>query len=463
MNEDRRSRIAGRKTSGRRPGAPGSGTQENRRSGGRGTGDGDGTPRTGPSPARLNEAASALIRVLTFEHPADAVLSRYFRERPQLGQQDRAFVAEAVFGVLRRKFWLDHLAPQANVRQLLLLWLARVAGYSSRELGSLCSAEETQWLNRTRAQGPLPLSAEADLPPWVIERLLPDYSEDFVRSLGRALQEPAPLDLRVNSLCASREEVLAKLRSNDIISEPTPLSPLGLRLRDKPALNRNPLFAAGKFEVQDEGSQLAALAAEAGPGLQVADVCAGGGGKTLALAAAIGGKGQIYAYDIDGRRLAPLHERLARAGVRNAQIRTPRRDGGELADLAGRMDIAFVDAPCTGSGTWRRAPDSKWRLRPAALERRRAEQQDALSRAAALVKPGGRIVYVTCSILPDENDDAVAAFLARDAAFVPAPERRRPGGLAGAPDAAIETAYGLQMTPRLTGCDGFYVAVLVRR
>jgi 16S rRNA (cytosine967-C5)-methyltransferase len=207
--------------------------------------------------------------------------------------------------------------------------------------------------------------------------------------------------------------------------------------------------------VQDEGSQLAALACAAAPGMQVADVCAGGGGKTLALAAAMENKGQIFAYDIDGRRLAPLKERLDRAGVRNAQIRTPMRTKDALADLRDRMDVVLVDAPCTGSGTWRRSPDSKWRLRPNALAKRLVEQREALAMAAPLVKAGGRLVYVTCSVLPEENEDQMAVFLGSHSDFAAV------GFELGAP--AYERALGRQMTPLRTGCDGFYIAVLERR
>jgi 16S rRNA (cytosine967-C5)-methyltransferase len=210
----------------------------------------------------------------------------------------------------------------------------------------------------------------------------------------------------------------------------------------------------GWFEVQDEGSQLAATLCGAAPGMQLADVCAGGGGKTLALAAAMENKGQIYAFDVDGRRLAPLKERADRAGAHNIQIRAPLRSRDALADLRGKMDVVLVDAPCSGSGTWRRAPDTKWRLRENALAMRLREQQEALALAAPLVKPGGRLVYVTCSVLPEENEDAIAAFLTANPNYAPAqhdgadhiPARRR--------------GAALQFTPLQTGCDGFFVAAL---
>jgi 16S rRNA (cytosine967-C5)-methyltransferase len=278
---------------------------------------------------------------------------------------------------------------------------------------------------------------------------------------GAALAAPAPLDLRANTLKTERDKLIAALGESPKLNEPpspTPHAPGGVRIpwaqgRTFPWATEQS-FVKGWFEVQDEGSQLAALLSGAEPGMQVADVCAGGGGKTLALAALMQNKGQIFAHDVDGRRLAPLKERLDRAGLRNVQIRTPMRTKDALADLRERMDVVFVDAPCTGSGTWRRSPDSKWRLRPNALAKRRGEQQQALALAAPLVKPGGRLIYVTCSVLPEENEDAVGAFLASYAGFAPvelaltAPYHAR--------------AIGAQMTPLKTLCDGFYVATLQR-
>ena len=416
--------------------------------------------RPGLSVPRLNEAASALIRVLTFDYPADAVLSRYFRERPQLGQQDRAFIAEAVFGVLRRKFWLDHLAPQANVRQLLLLWLARIAGHSSRELGTLCSSEELQWLNSTRAQGPLSLTAEADLPPWVIEQLLPEHGEDFVRALGRALQEPAPLDLRVNTLNASREEVLAKLRSNDIIAEPTPLSPLGLRLRDKPALNRNPLFAAGKFEVQDEGSQLLGYLLAPRRGELVVDFCAGAGGKTLMLGAMMNSQGRLYALDVSEKRLANLKPRLKRSGLSNVHpLVIAHENDAKVKRLAGKIDRVLVDAPCSGLGTLRRNPDLKFRQSPQSVAELTVKQAAILASAARLVKPGGRLVYATCSLLAVENRSIVEAFLAAQPQFA----ALNCGELLQRQGIAVGDMPQLQLWPQIHHTDGFFAAAFERR
>ncbi len=253
--------------------------------------------------------------------------------------------------------------------------------------------------------------------------------------------------------------------------EPTPLSPDGLRFSvgedgRGPSLQTEKAFIDGLFEVQDEGSQLAAQLSAAQPGETAIDLCAGAGGKTLALSALMQNRGQIFATDLDSRRLAPIWDRLKRSGARNVQVRAPKLRGQDaVADLAGSADLVFVDAPCTGSGTWRRNPDAKWRLRPGALEERRKEQAAVLDAAATLAKPGGRIVYVTCSVLPDENDAAVEGFLARQAGFasVSPAELAKAAGLDALATHVSAGGLGLQLTPLRTQTDGFYVAMLRRR
>jgi 16S rRNA (cytosine967-C5)-methyltransferase len=274
--------------------------------------------------------------------------------------------------------------------------------------------------------------------------------------------------MRVNTLKLERDEVLPMVAH--LHAEPTRWSPIGLRIRlsaeaKSPAIHAEPCFRKGAVEIQDEGSQLAALFAGAKPGEQVVDLAAGAGGKTLALAAVMENRGQIYATDIDKRQLAPIHERIARAGARNIQVRTPRGEADVLADLAGRIDLVLIDAPCTGTGAWRRNPDAKWRVRPGALVERVKWQEALLDRAAALLKAGGRIAYVTCSVLQEENGDQVRAFLSRHPDFTIVPPREI--AFAGLGErailflhAALVTEEGLLMTPRATDTDGFYVAVM---
>jgi len=285
-----------------------------------------------------------------------------------------------------------------------------------------------------------------------------------------AMASRAPLDLRVNTLKAKREKVLASLAH--LRAKPTQWAPIGLRIElsadaRNPGIHAEEDFIKGAVEVQDEGSQLAALLSAARPGEQVIDLCAGAGGKTLALAAMMQGKGRLIATDHDKRQLAPIYERLSRAGVHNADVRTPKGEGDPLADIKASADLVLIDAPCTGTGTWRRNPDAKWRMRPGALEVRLKDQIAVLDRAAALVKPGGRIAYITCSVLPPENGEQVRGFIARHPEFSVVPPDETAGVLwERAEDfaqAALPSPEGWLMTPRRTGTDGFFVSVLRKR
>jgi len=414
--------------------------------------------RSGPSHSRLDEATSALTRVLTFDYPADAVLSRYFRDREALGQQDRAFVAESVFGVLRRKLLLDYIAPDATPRQLLLLWLSRIAGYSGRELGALCSSDETQWLNNTRAQGTLPLAVEADLPQWVLDRL-PEHDKTFVRALGRSLQESAPLDLRVNTLRANRDEVLARLNAEGIAAAPTPLSPIGIRLQGKPALGRHQLFTSGMVEVQDEGSQLLGYLLAPRRTDLVVDFCAGAGGKTLMLGALMNSQGRLYAFDVSEKRLSKLKPRLKRSGLSNLHpLVIAHENDTKVKRLAGKIDRVLVDAPCSGMGTLRRNPDLKFRQSPEGVAELVAKQTAILNAAARLVKPGGRLVYATCSLLTEENQQIVAAFLAAHPQFT----ALNCGELLQKQGITLECGTEMQLWPHIHRTDGFFAVALER-
>ncbi len=295
---------------------------------------------------QFNAALDALRAVLAFRYPADSVLSHYFREHRQLGQQDRAFVAESVFGLLRRKLLLDHLSEGANLRASLLLWLARFSGRSTRELAPLLKPGEAEWLAEKKAASidALPLTLRADLPGWIVERLQPRWSDDEIYALGRALQQPAPLDLRVNTLRSDRDAVLQALERDGLKAEATPYSPIGIRLHGRPALNRHPLFLDGSIEVQDEGSQLLGFLLAPRRHELVADFCAGAGGKALMLGAMMNSQGRLYAFDVSAARLARLKPRLARSGLSNLHPHAIRDEHDTKVKR-----LAFPDAPAPGA------------------------------------------------------------------------------------------------------------------
>ncbi len=418
------------------------------------------SPARMPNALRLADAATALSRVLTFTYPADAVLSRYFRERHALGPQDRAFVAEAVFGVLRRKELFDHVAPQATPRQLVLLWLARIAGFSSRELTPLCKADEIQWLNATRAQPTdMPLSVEADLPQWIVERLQTQHDDDFIRRLGRALQDPAPLDLRVNTLRGDRDQALTQLNASGFEAGPTPYSPIGIRVKGKPSINRHPLFTCGAIEVQDEGSQLLGYLLAPRRTDLVVDFCAGAGSKTLMLGALMHSQGRLYAFDVSQKRLDKLKPRLKRSGLSNLHpLVIAHENDTKVKRLAGKIDRVLVDAPCSGLGTLRRNPDLKYRQSPQAVTELTAKQTAILKSAARLVKPGGRLVYATCSLLAEENEDIIGAFLDAHPGF----RALDCGELLSRHEINLGSAEQFQLWTHLHNTDGFFAAAMER-
>lgn len=420
--------------------------------------------------ARQQAAIEILTSLETQRQPAADAVKAWMLTHRFAGSKDRAEIGDLVFGALRWKqssAWrMGEDTPRAWVWGALRWGFGQSAEWIEQSLvddphapSAMTDAERAALNGDNIADAPA--HVRGDFPEWLSESLLRAFGDNAADE-GAALAAPAPLDLRANTLKTDREKLVAALGESPKLKEPpepTPHAPDGVRIpwsqgRTFPWATEQS-FVKGWFEIQDEGSQIAARVSGAQPGMQVADVCAGGGGKTLALAALMQNKGQIFAHDIDGRRLAPLRERIDRAGVRNVQIRAPQRTKDVLADLRDRMDVVFVDAPCTGSGTWRRSPDSKWRLRPNALAKRLEEQQQALALAAPLVMPGGRLVYVTCSVLPEENEDAVATFLGSYSDFAPVGLE-----LAGLP--AYERQIGVQMTPLKTGCDGFYVAVLQR-
>ncbi|MFN5122268.1 MAG: RsmB/NOP family class I SAM-dependent RNA methyltransferase, partial [Bradyrhizobium sp.] len=324
--------------------------------------------------------------------------------------------------------------------------------------------EEAALASRTLSDAPAHVAG--DYPDWLDPHLAKVFGDDRVAE-ATAMASRAPLDLRVNTLKGKREKVLPRL--SHLGARETPWSPLGLRIElgadaRNPGIHAEEDFIKGAIEVQDEGSQLAALFAAAKPGEQVIDLCAGAGGKTLAIAAQMQGKGRLIATDSDKRQLAPIHERLSRAGVHNCDVRTPRGEEEVLSDIKASADLVLIDAPCTGTGTWRRNPDAKWRMRPGALEVRLKDQAEVLERAVPLVKAGGRIAYITCSVLAEENGEQVKAFIARHPEFSVQPPEQTASVLWDKAEvfteAALLSAEGLLMTPRRTGTDGFFVAVL---
>ncbi|MBK3399426.1 MULTISPECIES: RsmB/NOP family class I SAM-dependent RNA methyltransferase [Methylobacterium] len=426
--------------------------------------------------ARLSAAIEVLADIAERRRPVADALKDWGLAHRFAGSGDRATIATLVYDALRRRASAAWIMGEDSSRAVLIGSLRLQRGLAAQTIAELFTgerfapaplteAERTRLETGTLADAPVHVAG--DVPEWIVPSLASAFGDDLLPEL-RSLARRAPLDIRVNTLKASRDatrEALAHLNP-----EPTPLAPDGLRVPlgedgRGPALHVEPEFLDGWFEIQDEGSQLAARLSGAKPGMTVVDLCAGGGGKTLALAALMGNEGRLVATDGDPRRLAPIHERLRRAGAR-AEVRTPRggpgrRDAGRpdvMADLDGSADLVLVDAPCTGAGTWRRNPDAKWRLRPGSLATRVAEQEAVLDRAARLTRPGGRIVYVTCSLLPQENDAAVAGLAARrdDLAL-------RPLDLpASVAERVRRTAHGIQMSPERTGTDGFYVALIER-
>jgi 16S rRNA (cytosine967-C5)-methyltransferase len=412
--------------------------------------------------SQLEAATEALQQVLKFERPADAVLHDFVHAHRALGSRDRAFVAEAVYGVLRRKRTVDTLAPGGSPRRMLLAWLARLGGVSIRELAGAASQDEQAWLTRMKAHplDKLPPAVRAELPDWVFERLRARYPEPEIAALARALNEPAPLDLRVNTLVAEREAVRQGLAIDAVVAEPTPYSPVGLRVRGRPSVNRHPLFLAGAVEVQDEGSQLLGYLLAPRRHDLVVDFCAGSGGKSLMLGALMHSHGRIYAFDTSAARLARLKPRLKRSGLSNLYPQPIRSENDiRVKRLAGKIDRVLVDAPCTGLGTLRRNPDLKWRQSPHSVGELTLKQAAILRAAANLVKPGGRLVYATCSLLGEENEDIVAAFLAERDDFGPLNCRE----LLAQQGIALETGEYLRLLPHLHGTDGFFAAALQRK
>lgn len=426
--------------------------------------------------ARIAAAIEVLADIAAQRRPAAEALKDWGRAHRFAGSGDRSEVANLVYDALRVRASAALLMGAETPRAIMIGMLRRLRGLDGPAIAALfgadryaapaLDADEAARLDGATLEG-APAHVIGDYPDW----LEPYFERAFGASRAgeiAALAARAPLDLRVNLLKAIRPQILEAIGHH--APEPTPLSPLGIRIAPRengrvPYVQAEPAFLKGAIEVQDEGSQLVALLAGARAGQQVLDLCAGAGGKTLALAAAMNNTGQIFATDNDARRLKNIHERLERASARNVQVRTPTGRAPKIEGLAGRMDLVLVDAPCTGTGTWRRNPDAKWRMRPGALEQRQREQGEVLDLAAPCVKPGGRLVYVTCSLLDEENGAQVSAFLTRHKGFavLPPAEVAADAGLTVLADHQDVSGQGLLLTPARTGTDGFFIAVLQRR
>lgn len=430
--------------------------------------------------ARVAAAIEVLTDVATRHRPASEALKDWGRAHRFAGSGDRAAIGNLVFDVLRRRASLAWRMGSDAPRALVLagwhhLWgepieaLASTVASDAHGPGALTDDERTALVDGSLDGAPD--WVRADLPEWLAPRLSASLAMGLVEE-GEALARRAPVDLRVNTLKAKREKVLARLSRFQAVA--TPWSPVGVRVpvgertARAPHVEGETEYARGWFEVQDEGSQVAALLAGARPGDQVVDLCAGAGGKTLALAAEMDNRGQVYAYDADARRFGDIVARIDRSGARNIQLRSP-KTAEPLADLKDRADLVLIDAPCTGSGTWRRRPDAKWRLSDEQLAQRINEQDGVLADGARLVRPGGRLVYVTCSILPEENEARVANFLAREPDFALAdPAESWLAAFADVVPERFVTTVGdagraIRLTPASAGTDGFFVAVMTRR
>ena len=415
--------------------------------------------------ALLELATELLHRVLQFQQPADNVVSDFFRQQRALGMRERHTLAETTYAVLRQRLLFQHLAQSGKgeiERRLAILAWQGNEGF----LRAALNEAEQQWLVQVSAvdRNALPEKLRHNLPQWLAERLMPAMGDDFW-PLVESLKVGAPLDLRVNTFKAKRDDVQAAFKAEGIDAVPTPYSPWGLRIDGKPALHKLDVFMRGDVEVQDEGSQLLALMTDAKRGEMVVDFCAGAGGKTLALGASMRNTGRLYAFDTSGHRLAALKPRLARSGLSNVypvQIAHERDD--RIKRLAGKIDRVLVDAPCSGLGTLRRNPDMKWRQTPASVQELCAKQALILASAARLLKPGGRLVYATCSLLEEENETIARQFTeAENNAFKPL------AAVEVLAQARVENAESLvredflRLWPHRHGTDGFFAAVWERR
>jgi 16S rRNA (cytosine967-C5)-methyltransferase len=415
----------------------------------------------------IRQAAMLLTNLLDFNSPADAKLSEFFRNNRELGTKERAFVAESVYGVLRRLRYLSAVTASEegdtdDARKLILAWLLRIEGKSIRELDNVLSEQQKEWAVTIKAKSTedFPLAVQADVRDWLWDKLVAQYGEAEALKICRSMFEQASLDLRVNTIKDNRDEVLKRMiaenTNNENTIETTPYSPIGIRMPARLGINKHVLFTEGKIEVQDEGSQLLTYLVAPKRGQMIADFCAGAGGKTLAVGALMKNTGRLYAFDVSEKRLNNLGQRLKRSGLSNlhAQVITSENDA-KLKRLNGKFDRVLVDAPCTGLGTLRRNPDLKWRQTEQAVAELNLKQSNILARAAKLVKAGGRLIYATCSLLRDENEAIVESFLSTHLDFKLIPANQ----ILAQQQIDLDTGEFLKLLPHLHGTDGFFAAV----
>lgn len=425
-------------------------------------------------PGRLRAAIEVLEEMAAHKRPASESLKDWGLKHRFAGAGDRAAIGNLVYDALRRRTWHSYLMGADTPRAIVLSVAVREWGEDPAQLAAAFTIDkfgpdplnDDEIASLNRAQGTdAPDEARAGVPEWTLEKFKAAFGQDWIEE-ATAMGERPSLDLRVNKLRGSPERAIKSLAR--FKPEMAPYLSHAIRLLAGPRDARTPNVSAdeaylkGWVEIQDLGSQIVSALVGASAGAQILDFCAGGGGKTLAMAADMDNKGQIFAYDADRSRLAPIYDRLKRAGARNVQVRPPKEDA--LSDLEGRMDKVVVDAPCTGSGTWRRRPDAKWRLTPDQLEARCLEQAEILRAAANHVKPGGELIYITCSLFPEENEQQVRRFLAEDSSFIALDMRTRWNKILGAdlPAPKWFGEMGGMLTPASTQTDGFFVAILER-
>ncbi|OWQ92940.1 SAM-dependent methyltransferase [Roseateles aquatilis] len=417
--------------------------------------------------ALLELCAELVDSLLLFDKPADSLVSEFFRNRKTLGQRERHALAETAYTVLRKRALLQHLAQSGRGPMSRRLAILAWAGSDSFLRGAL-NDQELHWLKQVESidRAKLPAKLRHNLPEWLVEPLQQRLGDEQFWQLADAVNEAAPLDLRVNTLKAKREDVQAALEAKGFKSTPTPYSPWGLRLEGKPALQKLDVFTSGQVEVQDEGSQLLSLLTEAKRGEMVVDFCAGAGGKTLALGAAMRNTGRLYAFDVSGYRLDKLKPRLARSGLSNVypvQISNERDD--RVKRLVGKIDRVLVDAPCSGLGTLRRNPDLKWRQSAAGVTELHDKQLAILNSASRMLKPGGRLVYATCSLLDEENEAVAQAFAEAhpDFTLLPAQDVLAHAQVDPAQAGQLTENGYLRLWPHRHQSDGFFAAVWERK